>query len=83
MPRIRIEGTPIGCPVIHGEGNCPRCGGGWPGTKSPSEVLVKAAKEGRLNPDKLGCGTLTEQGKFLQAYFDGILASDGQAGGKK
>ena len=69
MPRIRIDGYPIGCPAVHGEGNCPFCGGGWPGTKSPSESLVKAAQELKLNPDNLGCGTLVEQGKFLVNHF--------------
>lgn len=69
MPRIKIEGFPIGCPAIHGEGNCPFCGGGWPGTTSPSRALIKAAEKGRLNPDRLGCGILEEQGKFLVAHF--------------
>lgn len=69
MPRIKIDGFPIGCPATHGEGNCPLCGGGWPGTTSPSRALIKAAEKGRLNPGRLGCGTLEEQGKFLVAYF--------------
>ena len=69
MPRIRVDGYPIGCPAVHGEGYCPFCGGGWPGTKSPSAVLIKAAKKGGLNPVRLGCGTLEEQGKFLVAHF--------------
>lgn len=69
MTRIKIEDFPIGCPVIHGEGNCPFCGGGWPGTKSSSESLVKSAREFKLRPENLGCGTLTSQGKFLVNHF--------------
>lgn len=69
MPRTRIDGYPIGCPAAHGEGNCPLCGGGWPGTKSPSGSLVKAAREFKLKPEKLACGTLTDQGIFLVNHF--------------
>lgn len=69
MPRIRIDGYPIGCPAAHGEGNCPLCGGGWPGTKSPSESLIKTAREFKLRPKSLGCGTLVAQGRFLVNYF--------------
>ena len=69
MSRVRIDGYPIGCPAAHGEGNCPLCGGGWPGTKSSSESLVKSAREFRLRPENLGCGTLAEQGRFLVNHF--------------
>lgn len=65
MPRILIDGTPIGCPAIHGEGNCPMCGGGWPGTTAPSESLVRAARAGRLRPELLGCGPLISQAQHL------------------
>lgn len=69
MPRIKIGGYPIGCPAAHGEGYCPFCGGGWPGTKSPSESLIKSAREFKLRPESLGCGTLVDQGKFLINHF--------------
>lgn len=69
MPRIRIDGYPIGCPAAHGEGYCPFCGGGWPGTKSSSASLVKSAREFKLRPESLGCGTLVDQGKFLVNHF--------------
>ena len=72
MPREKIHDLPIGCPIIHGEVSCPRCGGGWPGTKSPSKALIEAAKKGRLNPKNLGCGTLERQGEFLVAYFSRV-----------
>lgn len=69
MPRIKIDGYPIGCPAVHGEGYCPFCGGGWPGTKSPSESLIKSAREFKLKPENLGCGPLTDQGRFLVKHF--------------
>jgi len=82
MSRIRIDGYPIGCPAVHGEGYCPFCGGGWPGTKSPSRSLIKAAQEFKLNPDNLGCGTLVEQGKFLVNHFSrngkGVKMTNGE-----
>lgn len=47
------------CPVVEGRRGCViTCGGGWPGTKATSETLTKAALNGRLDPKKLGCGTL-------------------------
>lgn len=69
MSRIRIDGYPIGCPAVHGEGYCPFCGGGWPGTKSPSGKIISAIKNGDLLPMNLGCGTLEAQAEFLQDYF--------------
>lgn len=69
MPRIKIEDLPIGCPAAHSEGNCPQCGGGWPGTKSPSKKIISAIKNGDLLPMNLGCGTLEAQAEFLQDYF--------------
>ena len=84
MSRIRIEGIPIGCPAIHGENNCPRCDGGWPGTKSPSAVLIKAAKEGKLHPNKLGCGPLMKQGELLVVHFSrnrkGVIEMESEEG---
>lgn len=67
--RERIDGVAIGCPVQYGEGNCPFCGGGWPGTESPSEELIESAQTGALKPEKLACGTLQIQGRFLVNHF--------------
>lgn len=74
MPRIIIDGTPIGCPVAHGEGNCPMCGGGWPGTDVPSKKLVGLARRGQLKPELMPCGTLGIQAEFLLEYFSGASA---------
>lgn len=71
--RIRVDGVAIGCPVVHGEGSCPHCGGGWPGTRSPSRSLIREAREGTLNPALLGCGNLQAQAEFLIKKF----AADG------
>ena len=67
--RQEVVGRKIGCPYAHNEPPCHLCGGNWPGTRSKSEVLIKAAENGTLNPQKLGCGVLEEQATFLINHF--------------
>lgn len=67
--RRRVGGVAIGCPVTHNEPACMMCGGGWPGTKSPSEEIIKAVEKNVLNPDKLGCVVLVNQVNFLIRFF--------------
>ncbi len=69
VERTRIANIPIGCPATTGESGCHPCAGGWPGTKASSEDLIKAAQKGILIPERLGCGTLEAQGKFLLKHF--------------
>lgn len=70
MPREKVADRLIGCPVANHEAPCHGCGGEWPGTGSDSKKLIKAAEEGKLNPEKLGCGYLTDQAKFLIDFFN-------------
>jgi len=56
--------------VIGCDGLCPRCAGGWPGTRASGAALLDAAKSGRLIPERLGCGTLVEQGRMLARMTD-------------
>lgn len=56
------EFTPVqGCPVADGGAACPRCGGGWPGTRITTEAMTKAVAGGNLDPTKLGCQTLIDR----------------------
>lgn len=50
-----------GCPVADGFAACPRCGGGWPGTRLTTEALSRAIADGRITPERLGCGVLEER----------------------
>jgi hypothetical protein len=59
----------IGCPYAHNEPPCHRCGGNWPGTKSESSSLIRAAEKGKLNAKKLACGVLQDQATFLIKHF--------------
>ncbi len=69
MPRPLVEGVPVGCPILDGKSGCHPCAGGWPGTTSPGEKLIKAVQKGILDPSKLGCAMLQLQGEFLVKHF--------------
>lgn len=52
----------LGCPVANGETPCNHlCGGGWPGTKITHTAMLLALQNGNINPQRLKCGTLTDQ----------------------
>jgi hypothetical protein len=60
--------TTLGCPVANGKAPCPRCGGGWPGTKVTAAAMERMLRSGRLKPERLGCGVLKEQATtYLEA----------------
>lgn len=40
MPKTRAEGVAIGCPAVHGGGNCPCCGDGVCGS-ALMELVIK------------------------------------------
>jgi len=67
--RLRVDGREIGCPASHGEAPCPRCGGNWPGTRSPSSKIIDRAKRKTIKSGDMGCGVLEEQVEFLIRYF--------------
>ncbi len=50
-----------GCPVADGGAPCPRCGGGWPGTKLTTEDLTSLVISRTIKPEKLGCGPLVDR----------------------
>lgn len=70
MSREKIARISIGCPTPEREPPCQRCGGNWPGTMAPSQKLVVAALRGRLDPEKLGCQPLVDQGRFLVQFVE-------------
>lgn len=62
MNHLEVEG----CPVADGKVPCPRCGGGWPGTKITTERMTKGVAAGIINPSLLGCSTL--ENRVLEYY---------------
>ena len=50
-----------GCPVVNGRPPCPRCGGGWPGTKMKTDKLNTSIQIGNLDPSDMGCLPLEER----------------------
>lgn len=56
----------LGCPVADKRPACPRCGGGWPGTKITTEKMTKNIISGTLKPERLGC--LPMQGRAAEGY---------------
>ena len=70
MERVKVAGIPIGCPGAAGEGGCHPCAGGWPGTKASGESLIRAARSGKLDPQKMACGPLAAQVEFLIRHFE-------------
>ena len=54
----------IGCPVGEGRGECMRGCGGWYRAYNGQRML-KLLESGKLDPDKMPCGTLKEKAKRL------------------
>jgi len=69
MHRLPIEG----CPVTEGKAACYRCGGNWPGTKTPREKLAKGILSGTLDPKRLGCGLLSEMAADAKSVRDKLI----------
>jgi hypothetical protein len=48
------------------------CAGGWPETNISDEAMTQAVKSRKIDPDKLPCGTLTDNARRGLTEWDSL-----------